>query len=279
MKIKKKISAFFEQTRKTAESSSFRKNLLMLLLNLAVVAGVAMAWCVSASASINIDLGTGTAETGTSPLDLLFLLAFISLLPSLLLLMTSFTRIIIILSFLRNAMGTQQSPPNQVLTGLALFLTIFIMTPVIDQINEEAYKPYKQELITQEEFFAKGSAPIKKFMLRQAYEDDLDLFMTMAEEAGQIVKADFDETEKLLNLRLNVIVPAFVLSELKRAFIAGFLLYIPFLIIDIIVASTLMSMGMVMLPPSMISLPFKLMIFVLVDGWSLLIGALVAGFA
>jgi len=275
MKIVKKIP----DLRKRVVKNSKRKNLLLILANVAVIAAVIFGYGILASASVNIELGAGAAEEGTSPLDLLFLLAFLSLLPSLLLMMTCFTRIIIVLSFLRNAMGTQQAPPSQVLTGLALFLTIFVMTPIIDQINEEAYKPFKEGEITQEEFFERGSAPLKRFMLRQMVnEEDLILFMRIAHDSGQIDINYFDEQDKLLELRMNVIIPSFVLSELKRAFLIGFLLYIPFLLIDVITASTLMSMGMVMLPPSMISMPFKLMLFVLIDGWSLVIEALIAGF-
>jgi flagellar biosynthetic protein FliP len=229
-------------------------------------------------AGINLDLNSGQTGDSMSALQLLFLLAFIALLPSLLLVMTCFTRIIIALSFLRSAIGTQQAPPNQVLTGLALFLTLFIMTPVIKQINTDAYKPYKEHKITQEVAIKNASKPIKQFMLKQVYEDDLDLFLSLADSKGQLKMDDYKSQESLLNLSLTVIVPAYIISELKRAFLIGFLLYIPFLIIDIVVSSTLMSMGMVMLPPSMISLPFKLMLFILVDGWSLMIQSLIAGF-
>ncbi|MDR1674819.1 MAG: flagellar type III secretion system pore protein FliP [Oscillospiraceae bacterium] len=233
---------------------------------------------MTAYATVNIDIGSGEATGGMSALDLLFIMAFLALIPSLLLLMTSFTRIIIVLSLLRNALGTQSSPPNQIITGLALFLTLFIMMPVLDEVNETAYQPFRDEQITQEEALDIGVIPFKRFMLIQMNEDDLDLFMSIAEDAGQINKEDYTTQESLLDLRLNVIVPAFVISELKRAFMMGFFLYIPFLILDIVVSSTLMSMGMVMLPPSMISLPFKLMMFILVDGWSLLVEALISSF-
>lgn len=202
-------------------------------------------------------------------LELLLMLTLISLLPSLLIMCTSFLRTIIMLSFLRNAMGIQQSPPNMVLVGIALFLTLYIMTPVIDEINETAYQPYIREEITQREAWTRAQVPLKEFMLRNTGEDTLNLFMDMANE--EIV-------EEAVDLPLTVVIPSFMTEELKRAFTAGFLLYIPFLLIDIIVSSTLMSMGMMMLPPAMISLPFKLLLFVTVDGWQLLFSSIVTGF-
>ena len=202
-------------------------------------------------------------------LELLLMLTLISLLPSLLIMCTSFLRTIIMLSFLRNAMGIQQSPPNMVLVGIALFLTLYIMTPVIDEINETAYQPYIREERTQREAWTRAQVPLKEFMLRNTGEDTLNLFMDMANE--EIV-------EEAVDLPLTVVIPSFMTEELKRAFTAGFLLYIPFLLIDIIVSSTLMSMGMMMLPPAMISLPFKLLLFVTVDGWQLLFSSIVTGF-
>ena len=205
-------------------------------------------------------------------LELLLMLTLISLLPSLLIMTTSFMRSIIMLSFLRNAMGVQQSPPNMVLTGIALFLTLFIMSPVIEQVNEQAYQPYKNEEIDQMEALRRAQIPLKEFMLRNTTDDSLELFIDLA-------KAEPVETEEeLRELPLTVIIPSFMTSELKRAFMAGFLLYIPFLLIDIIVSSTLMSMGMVMLPPAMISLPFKLLLFVTVDVWQLMFYTIVTGF-
>lgn len=202
-------------------------------------------------------------------LELLLMLTLISLLPSLLIMCTSFLRTIIMLSFLRNAMGIQQSPPNMVLVGIALFLTLYIMTPVIDEINETAYQPYVREEITQREAWTLAQTPLKEFMLRNTEEETLDLFMDMANE---------EAVENAVDLPLTVVIPSFMTTELKRAFTAGFLLYIPFLLIDIIVSSTLMSMGMMMLPPAMISLPFKLLLFVTVDGWQLLFSSIVTGF-
>lgn len=204
-------------------------------------------------------------------LEILLMLTLISLLPSLLIMTTSFMRSIIMLSFLRNAMGVQQSPPNMVLTGIALFLTLFIMSPVIEQVNEEAYQPYKNEEIDQVEALQRAQVPLKQFMLRNTEEDALELFLDMR---GMEVESE----EELQALPMTVIIPSFMTSELKRAFMAGFLLYIPFLLIDIIVSSTLMSMGMVMLPPAMISLPFKLLLFVTVDGWQLMFYTIVTSF-
>ena len=184
-------------------------------------------------------------------LDILLLLTIISLLPSLLIMMTSFTRTIIILSFLRNALGIQQTPPNMVLVGISIFLTLFIMDPIIGEINTEAYQPYQNQEITTEEFFDRAQGPIKRFMLKNTEKSSLALFTDIAEE-------DMEEVEELTDLPITVIIPSFMTSELKRAFTAGFLLYIPFLLIDIVVSSTLMSMGMMMLPPAMISLQIKI---------------------
>lgn len=232
----------------------------------------------SGNGSITIDIDSGEAEGSSSALDLLFLLALIALIPTVLIMATSFTRIIIAFSFLRNALGTQSSPPNQVLTGLALFLTLFIMMPVINEIKETAYTPYIEGTITQEEALSEGVKPLKVFMLKQVYKDDLNMFMDIADGKEVINIEEYDSQDKLTDLSLLVIMPSFILSEVKRGFLIGFLLYIPFLIIDLVVSSVLMSMGMMMLPPSMISLPFKIMLFILADGWNLLIQSLIAGF-
>ena len=194
-------------------------------------------------------------------LDLIFLLTFAALLPSIVIMMTSFTRTIIILSFTRNAMGVQQSPPNMVLVGIALFLTLYIMSPVIDRINVEAYQPYLREEISQEEVVERMVVPLKEFMLRNTEVDTLDHFLQIS---GTELRED------PMDYPLTVIVPSFMTTELKRGFIAGFLIYLPFLLVDIIVSTTLMSMGMVMLPPAMVSMPFKLLLFFTVDGWELL---------
>jgi len=183
---------------------------------------------------------------------------------------TSFTRIIVVLSFLRNALATQQTPPNQVLIGLAIFITIFIMAPVYGQVMDQAVDPYMAGELTPEEAMEIGSQPIKEFMLKQTREKDLALFVSMSPD---------DLPEDRMDVKLTALIPAFIISELKTAFIIGFLLYIPFIVIDLVVASILMSMGMFMLPPATISLPFKLLLFILVDGWHLLVKSLVEGFA
>lgn len=204
-------------------------------------------------------------------LEVLFLTTLITLLPSLVVMMTSFSRYVIVFSFLRTAMGTQQTPPNLVLIGMALFLTLFTMSPVISQIQEEAYEPYLAEEITQEEFMDRAGVPLKEFMLRQVEESTLRMYCDMAQ-------IETPEGEAALELPLRIIVPAFMTHELKEAFKIGFLLYIPFLLIDVVVASTLMSMGMIMLPPSMISTPFKLLLFITLNGWQLLFSTLVQTF-
>ena len=183
--------------------------------------------------------------------------------------MTGFTRIIIVLSLLRQALGTQSSPPNQVLIGLALFLTFFVMSPVLDRIYTEAYQPYSESQITLQEAMEKGAVPLKTFMLKQTRETDIAVFMNMSNTPA--VQGPED-------VPLRVLVPAFITSELKTAFQIGFAIFIPFLIIDMVVASVLMSMGMMMVSPAIVSLPFKLMLFVLVDGWQLLLGSLVQSF-
>lgn len=218
---------------------------------------------VRTSAAVNVNV------SGTNTLDIIEMLTILALVPSILIMTSCFTRIIIVLSFLRSALGLQQTPPNQVLIGISLFLTLFIMSPVISDINKDAYQPYKQEKITQEQFIQKASVPLKEFMLKNTKKTDLNLFISLSKTSSKT---------KVKNLPITVVIPAFMASELKRAFIIGFLLYIPFMIIDIIVSNTLMSMGMIMLPPTMISLPFKLLLFVLVDGWDLLFKALATGF-
>ncbi len=217
---------------------------------------------------INMDINGSSVET----LEILFLLTIIALLPSILIMMSCFTRIIIVLSFLKNALGLQQTPPNQVLIGIAIFLTLFTMSPVMEEINTTAYEPYKNEEITQEEFIDTASIPIKTWMLKQTGSNELRMFLDMSGVE------EYNEAENIEELPLTIIIPSFITSELKRAFIIGFLLYIPFLIIDMIVASVLMSMGMMMLPPVMISMPFKILLFVVVDGWSLLFKTLITTF-
>ena len=261
--------------------ATLKKNLLKLAAGLfGVILCITCITLLDANAApaIDISVDSGDAEASSSALDLLFLLAMIALIPSLLLVMTAFTRIIISLSFLRNAIGTQNSPPNQVLIGLSLFLTIFVMFPTFTQMKKDAYDPYKSGKLSQSAAIKAASVPLKEFMLKQVYESDLDMFITLAEDKGVAKVEEISGSDELVKLPMTIVIPAFITSEIKRAFMIGFLIYIPFLLIDIIVSSTLMSMGMVMLPPATIALPFKLMLFVLVDGWNLLIQSLIAGF-
>jgi flagellar biosynthetic protein FliP len=217
-----------------------------------------------------VDLGDTPDETATS-VKILMMLTILALAPSILIMMTSFTRIIIVLSFTRQALGTQQMPPNQVLIGLALFLTLFVMNPVITRINNEAYQPLIEGKITQEVAMKNAEAPIREFMLKNINKNnkDVNLFLELS---GQESPKDYDD------IPMTTLIPAFITSELKTAFQMGFFIFIPFIVIDMVVASTLMSMGMMMLPPSMISLPFKILLFVLVDGWGLTIKTLVTSF-
>lgn len=212
----------------------------------------------------------------SQPLEVIVLLTLIALVPTLLIVMTSFTRIIIVMGFLRSAMQTQNTPPNMVITGLSLILTVFIMAPVFSEINETAYQPYVNEEITMEEALTRSVVPLKRFMLKQVTNNDLQFFVDLSDT--EVPEGGMTDEYKENSLSLTVIVPTFVVSELKRAFQMGFLIYLPFLIIDIVVGSTLMSMGMMMLPPAMISMPFKILVFVLADGWNLLIDALVASY-
>ncbi|MCX7708914.1 MAG: flagellar type III secretion system pore protein FliP [Clostridia bacterium] len=217
---------------------------------------------------LSVDTSENPKDVATS-IQILVLLTILTLAPSILIMMTSFTRVIIVLSFLRNALGTQQMPPNQVLIGLALFLTLFIMTPVGTEINEKAFQPYVKSEISQQEAIDKSSQIIKGFMFKHTRSKDLALFVTLSGTKGPVDK------EKL---PLTVVIPAFLISELKTAFQMGFLIFIPFLVIDMVVASTLMSMGMMMLPPVMISLPFKILLFIMVDGWNLVTQSIVTSF-
>jgi len=211
----------------------------------------------------------GGGQTYTLTLQVLALMTALTLLPAILLMMTAFTRIIIVLGILRQALGAGQTPPNQVLIGLSLFLTFFIMTPVIDRINDEAFKPYSAGTIEATVALDRAIVPLKKFMLDQTRESDIATFVKISGGKGFATPQD---------VPLTLLVPAFVTSELKTAFLMGFLIFIPFVIIDLVVASVLMSMGMMMLSPVLISLPFKLMLFVLVDGWSLVMGTLASSF-
>ena len=264
-----------------SRNKELRKNLSRLAVSVLICILLISLLCMTASAAptITFDPGnTGDGDGNFGIVDMLLLLTILALAPSIVIMMTSFTRIIIILSFVRSAIGTQQSPPNQVLVGIALFLSFFIMYPVIDTINQDAYQPYREGVISQDEFLDIAKVPLKEFMLKQTYTNDLNLFLSISQNGRTADDIIIESPEDLTQLGMEIIVPAFVTSELKRAFNIGFLLFVPFLIIDIVVSSTLMAMGMVMLPPSMIALPFKIMMFVLVDGWGLLFGSIVRGF-
>lgn len=244
----------------------------LLALLLLVCAGTAQA-APSGSQALAVLTSTpapGGGQTYSLPLQTLILLTSLTLLPAVLLMMTGFTRIIIVLSMLRHALGTTTAPSNQVLIGLSLFLTFFVMSPTMDRIYSDAYVPYTENRIGGQEALDKASAPLRDFMMKQTRETDLALFLKVSH--GPVVDTPQD-------IPMRVLIPAFVTSELKTAFQIAFLVFIPFMIIDMVVASVLMSMGMMMVSPVMISLPFKLMLFVLVDGWHLLIGSLVQSFA
>lgn len=225
-----------------------------------------------AQAPGQLPLLVGSGESGLSfsvPIQTLLFFTALSFIPAILLMMTGFTRIVIVLSLLRQALGTQSAPPNQVVVGLSLFLTLFVMGPTFDRIYADAYEPYSRSAISFEQALAKAEVPIRSFMVKQTRQSDFSLFAKLA-KLGPDVNAD--------NAPIRVLVPAFVISELKSAFQIGFMIFIPFLVIDIVVASVLMSLGMMMLSPVLVALPFKLMLFVLADGWNLLIGSLAASF-
>jgi flagellar biosynthesis protein FliP len=247
-----------------------KKNVALLIVGMILLAaGIAVAEPLAVP-TISLGMGKVSKPGDTAVvIQILFLMTVLSLAPSLLIMTTSFTRIVVVLSFLRNAMGTQQAPSNQIIIGLSLFITFFVMTPVWQQINTQALQPFKAQTISQEQALDRGVAPIRKFMLSQVREKDLSLFISLSKQSRP---KNADDVPTL------TIVPAFIISELRTAFQIGFLIYIPFLVLDMVVASVLMSMGMMMLPPAMISLPFKILLFVLVDGWGLVIGSLVKSF-
>ena len=215
-----------------------------------------------------IDLNQ-VAQGGSTPVQLLLLLTLVTLLPGILMTVTAFPRILMVLGFVRNALGTPTMPPNQILVGISVFLSLFVMGPTLSKVNDEAIKPYRAHEITQAQAFERGLEPIRTFMFKQTRDTDLGLFLKLAKQERPKTRAD---------VPTQVLIPAFILSELKTAFQIGFLIFLPFLIIDMVVASTLMSMGMMMLPPVMISLPFKILLFVLVDGWDLVVKGLVNSF-
>ncbi len=238
-----------------------------------IVALLPIAYCLLPALSFAAPATPPPAGGGilglTTPLEVLLFLTLLSILPAILVMTTCFTRIVVVLSFLRQALGTPQVPPTQVIIGLALFITLFVMSPVIDTIYTDAYQPYTKKQINAEEALNRAGVPLKEFMLKQTREKDLALFLKMS-------KAERPATP--MDLSMRVVIPAFAIGELKKAFEIGFLIFLPFLVIDMVVASVLLSMGMMMLPPIMVSMPFKLLLFVLVDGWQLLIGSLVGGF-
>lgn len=220
--------------------------------------------------SLGLSLNSNSEDTSLAgTLQILLVITVISLAPSILVMVTSFTRIVVVLHFVRTAVGTQSSPPNNVLIGLSLFLTLFIMAPVFSNIKSEALDPLAANEITQEEALDRGLEPLREFMFNQVRQDDLRLFMDIAK---------MDTVENLDEIPTTVLIPAFIISELRAAFIIGFLIYIPFIILDMVVASVLMSMGMMMLPPTTISMPFKILLFIMADGWNLIIGELVKSF-
>lgn len=264
------------EKKKAVQSLKIRKLIFTLSALLTVILIIAAVALKTGAASINIDVA-GNEEGGIGTLELLFIFVLIALAPTLLIMMTSFTRIVIVLSFTRNALGLQSTPPNQVIIGLALFLSLFIMAPVGSEIKERAIDPYKSGEITQEVALKEMQYPIKEFMLKQTKSPDLNLFLTLSGNEGN-VNVDAGDTDELLEIGIEILIPAFLTSEISRAFTIGFFLFLPFLVIDMIVASTLMSVGMVMLPPSTIALPFKIMLFVVVDGWRLIIEMLITSF-
>ena len=241
---------------------------LALLVGLAVLAVPALA---QNNAQLPLIIGSGPGGSSYSvPIQTLLFFTALSFLPAVLLMMTGFTRIVIVLSLLRQALGTQSAPPNQVVVGLSLFLTLFVMGPTLDKVYQEAYVPFTNNSLNFEQAVARGEAPMREFMLKQTRQSDFSLFARLAQ---------LDASVTAETAPLRVLVPAFVTSELKSAFQIGFMIFIPFLVIDIVVASVLMSLGMMMLSPVLVALPFKLMVFVLADGWNLLIGSLAASFA
>jgi flagellar biosynthesis protein FliP len=235
-----------------------------LLISAAAAIMASRAW---GAPEISIKLGEGGDMAPA--LQIILLLTVLSLAPALVMMLTSFTRIVVVLSFVRQAIGTQQLPPAQILVGLALFLTVFVMAPVWSQIQQEALDPYLAQKISQKEAMNRAAQPITSFMLRQTREKDILLFLQLAK---------LERPKEPKDIPLSTLIPAFMISEMKTAFQIGFILYIPFLILDLVISSLLLSMGMLMLPPVMISLPLKLMLFVLVDGWNLLVGSLIKSF-
>ncbi len=256
--------------------STALKKIVIIMLMVSGIVGLSFGICnaetVPAPApffKIGVDQAENPGET-TVVLEIFFLLTVLSLAPAILIMLTPFTRIVMVLSLLRQAMGTHSMPPNQVIIGLSLFLTFFVMAPVWDKINEQALTPYLEKKIDYKQAIEKATGPIRSFMIKQTRKKDLGLFVKIA---------NIDRPKTVDDIPNHVLIPSFIISEVKTAFQFGLLLYVPFLIIDMVVASVLLSMGMMMLPPVMVSLPFKLMLFVLADGWYLIVGSLVKSFA
>lgn len=242
---------------------------LLVLLCFAGLSFSSVAFAADPIPDINLSIGGGEAGGGSSTVSIILLLTVLSLAPSILVLMTSFTRIVIVLGFVRTSLGTQQMPPNQVLIGLSLFLTLFVMAPTIGEINQTAYQPYARGEITQMQALEQAAVPLKQFMGEHVHEKDLKLFLDFSKA---------DRPEGIDDTPLTALIPAYVISELKTAFTMGFIIFIPFLVIDMVISSTLMAMGMMMLPPVMISLPFKILLFILVDGWYLVVKGLLLSY-
>jgi flagellar biosynthesis protein FliP len=267
-----------EQWRKRFQQSHRRSAALtgaLLLIGQLIAWGYAWAQTAAPDATrqllpkVNLSVGTGGGDSAQL-IQIMLLFTLLTLAPSLIIMLTPFTRIVIVLGLLRNALGTQQSPPNTVLVGLALFLSLFIMMPVLNKINADAVQPYLKEQINYSDALNKAQAPLRTFMLAQTRDKDLALFVNLAKlDTEKVTTAD---------VPLHVVIPAFMISELKSAFQIGFVIYLPFLVVDMVVSSILMSMGMLMLPPVLISLPFKLLMFILSDGWNLIFGSLVKSF-
>ncbi|MEQ8173492.1 MAG: flagellar type III secretion system pore protein FliP [Syntrophomonadaceae bacterium] len=257
------------QTKNELHNTRIAILLILLTLMFALAVSLPAAAEPLPLPNVNLQIGSPGAQNGPGVLQLIITLTLLTLAPALLITMTSFTRIVVVLSFLRSSLATQQMPPNQVLIGLALFLTFFIMAPTLGEVNSKALQPYLRGEITTDTAFTEGMKPLRTFMFKQTHEKDLALFVRMAKMERP---RNFDDIPNY------VLIPSFIISELKTAFQIGFILFIPFLIIDMVVASALMSMGMMMLPPMSISLPFKILLFVLVDGWNLVIQSLMLSF-
>ena len=253
-----------------------KKKLILLIFTLVFLFTIADSFAQQKTTPFpfpKINLDVGTAQNGKDvsvTLQILLLMTVLSLAPSLIIMTTAYLRIIIVFHFLKSALGTQQMPPSQLLAGVALFITFFIMAPTWNKVNDEALKPLMDNKINVEEAYNKGIEPIRQFMFKQTRDEDLELFIGVSNKAGPANRNE---------VSTYILMPSFVLSELRAGFVMGFFLFIPFIMVDMIVSSILMSMGMVMMPPMMISLPFKILLFILVDGWNLIIGSLVRSFA